>query len=148
MGINRAIWFFFFLNGALMVGMFAVGINGWAEAIAIPGTEALCRGTLVGNVPITRAPLCFAVWFTEAKTWIVFTYDTVLHVFRGLYMHELLRTADIALYTIGALSFAFAAACLWADVMTRVVITSVSAWYTLLRGATHMLHASRAGRTA
>ena len=146
--INRAIWLAYFAIGAFFLGCFVMALDAWALATAMPGYEVYCRGTLIANVPITRAPLCFALWFTEAKSWVFYARDMLLQVQQGLYARELIRTADVALYAIGAVAFGIALACIWATAMTRLTLSTIAGWYSLMHGLSQMLGGRPGRRTA
>ena len=104
----------------------------------MPGYEVYCRGTLIANVPITRAPLCFALWFAEAKSWVFYARDMLLQVQQGLYARELIRTLDVAFYAIGAAAFGIALAYIWATAMTRFTLSTIAGWYSLMHGLSHI----------
>lgn len=136
---HRAIWLTFFAVGAAALIAVLGAFDAWATAYAFPGTEAYCRGSLVGNVPLSRTPLCVALWFNEAKTWVFYARDIVAHGGQGLYLHELVRTADVGLWVVGAIAIGVALNWLWATAMMHVTLASVAASYTLLQGLSHML---------
>jgi len=144
MRINRIIWLFFFMVGAIILALFTAAVDSWAFRTAIPGTEMYCRGTLVVSIPLTRAPLCFAVGFVEAKTWVFYARDILLEPQFGLDVSHLLRTADVALYVAGAFAFAVALGCLWATAMTGLVLSTVAGSYTLMHGLSSILGGRRA----
>lgn len=143
--INRTIWLALFAIGICFLGLFVVALDAWALGMALPGHEIYCRGTMIADVPIARAPLCFALWFTEAKSWVFYARDMVFQARQGLYAHELIRTADVAFYLIGAGAFGIALAFVWATTMTRLVVSTIAGWYSLMHGLTHIL-GGRAGR--
>ncbi len=137
--VHRAIWLTFFAIGAAALIAVLGAFDAWATAYAFPGTEAYCRGTLVGNVPVSRAPLCAALWFNEAKTWVFYARDIVAQGGQGAYLRELLRTADIGLCVVGGTAIGVALNWLWATAMTQVTQASIAGSYSLLHGLAHML---------
>ena len=146
--INRAIWLAYFAIGACFLGLLVVALDAWALATAMTGYEFYCRGTLIANVPITRAPLCFALWFTEAKSWVLYVPDMLLQVQQDLSARELIRTADVALYATGAAAFGIVLVCIWATVMTRLTLSTIAGWYSLMYALSHMLIGRSGRRTA
>ena len=143
MSINRAIWLSFFVIGLVLLGLVVLAVDAWAFRTAMPGFESYCRGTLVAHVPLERTPLCFALWFTEAKSWMFYARDTLLQAQQGLYSHDAIRAADVSLFAIGSVAGGFALAGLWASAMTRLVISTMAVWYTLLHGLSHILAGRR-----
>jgi hypothetical protein len=135
--LNRIIWLGFFAYGAFALVLGVRLLDNWAMATAVPGAEAFCRGTLAGEIPITRAPLCFAVWFAESKTWLAYARDMLLHAERGMHLREWLRAVEIAFYAIGTITAGIALAWLWATAMTRVVASAVAGSYLLLHAVSH-----------
>ncbi|MCC6717194.1 MAG: hypothetical protein IT555_04870 [Acetobacteraceae bacterium] len=145
MNINRAIWLGFFIHGVFVLGVCVVALDSWALATALPGAEAYCRGALVGDIPVQRAPLCFAVWLTESKSWLFYARDMLLQAPQRLHSRELLRIGDVAIYAIGGLAGVFALAWLWASVMTRITRSAIASSYLLLHA---LSNAARSGRRA
>lgn len=136
---SRTIWLIFFAIGAAALVALFGAFDRWAMTMAAPGAEAYCRGTFVGTVPVARAPMCLAVWFTEAKSWVFFARDMVLQARQGLSPLELLRTADVGLFAVGGIGLAAGLNWLWASAMTQVTLTTIAAWYLLLQGLAQML---------
>ncbi len=143
MSLNRIIWLGFFAYGAFILGLGVRVIDSWAMGAAMPGAEAFCRGTLAGEIPIVRAPLCFAVWFAESKTWLVYARDMIWQAERGMYLREWLRTGEIVFYGIGAVTAGIALAWVWATAMTRVVASAVAGSYLLLQAVSHVVGGRR-----
>lgn len=139
MNFHRAIWLTFFAIGAAALVTVLGAFDAWAAAYAFPGTEAFCRGTLVGEVPVTRTPLCVALWFNEAKTWVFYARDVVAQGGQAMYLRELLRTIDVGLWVVGATAMAAALNWLWATAMTKVALSSIAGSYSLLHGLSHVL---------
>ncbi len=136
---HRIIWLIFFVVGAIALVVVLDAFDTWSTVVASPVTEGYCRGALVGNVPVSRAPMCFALWFNEAKTWVFYARDIVGQGGQGLYLHELLRTADVGLCVVGAAALGVALAWLWATAMTQVTLAGIAGSYSLLHGLSHML---------
>jgi len=136
---QRAIWLIFFAVGAAVLVVVLGAFDAWAAALAFPGTEPYCRGSLVGNVPLSRAPLCVALWINDAKTWVFYARDIVAHSGQGLSMREMLRTADVGLCVVGATAIAVALNWLWATAMMQVTLASIAGSYSLLHGLSHVL---------
>ena len=134
MRINQFIWTFFFLTSAIVMALFTLALHTWAYNIAIPGTEMYCRGTLVADIPLSRAPLCVAIWVAEAKTWMVYARDILLEGPIDLQVGQLLRTADVMLYVIGLFAFGVALASLTATAMTSLMMSTFAGSYTLMHG--------------
>ncbi len=143
--INRAIWLALFAIGLCFLGLFVMALDSWALSRALPGHEMYCRGTMVADVPRTRAPLCFALWFTEARSWVFYARDMLLQVNHGRYAHQVLRTVDVAFYVIGAAAAGLALAFVWANAMTRLTLSTIAGWYSLMHGLSHFL-GTRSGR--
>lgn len=135
----RACWLLFFTFGAFAVVSFVDAFDAWAALTAYPGAELFCRGTLAGNIPITRAPLCLAVWFTETKAWVGYAQEMVLHAGHGLHGMELLRTADVGLFALGSLAAGIAFTWLWATAMAHVAVAVVAGSFSLLQGLSQFL---------
>lgn len=142
----RSIWFLFLAIGFYLITLLLGAIDTWAVGAAVPGTELYCYGSIAGNVPLSRVPLCLAVWFVEAKSWSFYARDLLLNLPEaGFYVHKLLRTADVALFAVGLAAAALAMAWLWANIMTHAVLLAVAATYTLLQGLAVTLGGRRPG---
>jgi hypothetical protein len=139
LNFQRAVWLIFFLIGAAAVVAAVGAFDRWAVTMAAPGAEAYCRGTFVGTIPLARAPMCVAVWFVEAKSWLFYARDMVLQARPGASGLVLLRTMDVGLFAIGGIGLATALSWLWASAMTQLTLTTIAAWYLLLQGLAHML---------
>ncbi len=144
MSFYRITWLAFFSLGAIALAGYVVAFDSWAVQTAAPGAELLCHGTLAGNIPLTRAPLCLAVWFTETKAWLGHAQEMVLHTAYGLQGGELLHTADIGLFAFGTLAGGLALNWLWATAMTHVAIALVAACYSLVQGLSQFLRSHTA----
>jgi hypothetical protein len=136
---HRTAWLFFFAVGAIALADLVSTFDSWAALAAYPGADHACRGTLAGDIPITRAPLCLAVWFTEAKAWLGHARDLLLQTGHGLHGSDLLRTADIGLYAAGTLAGGVALTWLWATAMAHVAVAVIAAVYSLLQGLAQFL---------
>lgn len=143
MSLKRIVWLGFFAYGAFFLALGAIALDNWAMATAVPGAEAFCRGTLAGEIPVTRAPLCFAVWFAESKTWLFYARDMLMQADRGLYLREWLRTGEVAFFTVGAVTAGIAFAWVWASAMTRVVASAIGGFYLLLHAVSHSIGGGR-----
>jgi hypothetical protein len=136
---HRATWLTFFAIGAVVLAVALGAFDAWATGTAVPGAEAYCRGTLAGTIPLARAPLCFAVWFVEAKSWVFYLRDILLQARQGLYLHELVRTADVGLFAAGGAAMALALNWVWATAMTQMTLATVAGSYSLVHGLSHVL---------
>jgi hypothetical protein len=132
MPITRLIWLIFFINGLIMVAFGAIAVERWAVATAMPGFDTFCRGVWLLDIPISRAPLCFAQWVIDAKSWVQYAVDTLSAASRGLYAAEVLRSADVSFLVIGFATAGLAAAWVWADAMTRVTQVLTASLLALL----------------
>lgn len=139
MTFHRATWLIFFALGAIALAGFVNAFDAWAAATAYPGADLACRGTLAGTVPVTRAPLCLAVWFTETKAWVAHAQHLLFHAGQGLHGADLLHTADIGLYALGTLAGGLALNWLWATAMAHVAAAVVAGSFTLLQGLSQFL---------
>jgi hypothetical protein len=130
----RAVWLLFFTVGIVALAEFVHAFDAWAMLTAYPGAEQFCRGTLGGNVPVTRAPLCLAVWFTETKVWVGYAQEMLLQAGHGL-----LRTADVGLFAVGSLAGGIALTWLWATAMAHVAVAVVAGSFSLVQGLSQFL---------
>ena len=144
MSFFRATWLFFFALGAGALAGYVLAFDSWAAQTAAPGAELMSRGTLAGNIPLARAPLCLAVWFTEAMIWLGDAQEMVLHTAEGLHGVELLHTAEIGLFAFGSLAGGLALNWLWATAMTHVASAVVAACYSLIQGLSQFLRSHTA----
>jgi hypothetical protein len=132
------LWFGYFAYGAFALGAAILALDAWAGQTARPGVESYCRGVLVGDIPLTRAPLCFAVWIAESKSWLIYARDMLLAANQGLYLRELARTGDIAFFTLGGLAVCVALAWLWASAMTRLTRIALASSYLLIHAVSNL----------
>lgn len=139
MSFFRIAWLFFFALGAIALAGYVTAFDSWAAQTATPGADLLCRGTLAGNVPLARAPLCLAVWFTETKAWLGHAQEMVLHTAYGLHGAALLHTADLGLIAFGTLAGGIALNWLWATAMAHIALAALAATYSLLQGVAQFL---------
>jgi hypothetical protein len=135
----RAVWVRLFTVGIVALAEFVHAFDAWAMLTAYPGAEQFCRGTLGGNVPVTRAPLCLAVWFTETKVWVGYAQEMLLQAGHGLHGAELLRTADVGLFAVGSLAGGIALTWLWATAMAHVAVAVVAGSFSLVQGLSQFL---------
>lgn len=144
MSFFRIAWLFFFALGAVALAGYVLAFDIWATEAAHPGADLLCRGTLAGDIPLTRAPLCLAVWFMEAKAWLGHAQEMVLHATYDLHGAALLHTADIGLIALGTLAGGIALNWLWATAMAHIAIAVVVAAYSLLQALSQFLRSRAA----
>ena len=132
---RHLIWMIYLLNGLVMVGFGAYAVDQWAASAAMPGFDTFCRGVWLLEIPISRAPMCFAQWVADAKSWMQYAADTLRGADRGLYAGEVLRTADVSFLVIGTATAGLAIAWIWADVMTRLTHALTLSLLALLRAS-------------
>lgn len=144
MTLYRAIWLVFFGIGAYALTGFVLTFDTWAANTAIPGSEMYCHGTLGGHIPVTRAPLCLAVWFNEAKAWVAHAREMLFLSGHGLHGNAVMHTADVGLFTIGGLAAVTALNWLWATAMAQVTVAVFAASFTLTHGLSQILRGGRA----
>lgn len=135
----RAIWLSFFALGAAALIGLVQAFDAWAVTTAFPGADQFCRGTLAGHIPVSRAPLCLAVWFTEAKAWTGYVQDMVLNAGHSLYAAEMLRTADVGLFALGATAGGLALNWIWATAMAQLCLSVVAGSFSLMQGLSQLL---------
>lgn len=120
--MQRVIWLLALGTGFYCITMLLQAAEVWATVTALPGAGHFCNGTLVGDVPVNRFPMCSALWFIEAKSWAIYIRDTLINVpSSGINHHELLRTMDVAVFVVGFTGLGITLAIMWANLMTKLV---------------------------
>lgn len=136
--MQRTIWIFFFLVGIYILAGFAIATDTWVSQSVSLGSKSMCRGTLAGDIPLSRAPLCAAVWVQEAKHWVYYASEVLVNGNQALYLHEVTRTVDVALFAIGVLAAALALNWVWANAMTYITLAATTGCYLVLYALSHM----------
>jgi hypothetical protein len=143
--MRRVIWAVWFAIGFYALALLVQTLDAWAAAHAMPAADRFCRGHLLVTFDLRYTSTCMANWLSAGRSWFDYAHGVLASADAGhLYLIQVVRVADVLLFGLGALSFGFALACLWANLATQGLMTAVAGLYTLVHGVNRLQQRGRA----
>lgn len=139
--MRHVIWAAWFLIGCCFIVELVHTIDAWADSNSLAWAQSYCRGNLFAEFSPRRTATCMANWLVDAKSWTVYAQGVLYNAHPDrLYLYEVLKVADVILVVVGLVCFAFALACVWANMATQGLLSAIGGLYTLTHGVAR-LHA-------